>query len=563
MQVDDRLCFEVFELIPADPPQLFRVENGLTKEIPLRELEASMLVFLANEPKRWKSINDLAEKIWGDSLTAPNAIQATAKRLRKALSEYSKIIQGGKNKYRLNADVRHERGHANDLHPSIPYAPVDEDRGRPEDLAGLILSEADSRLIQGITLRRLGQYDLSILSLEAAIRDEPNYPRLYSNLAYAYEKNGDLSQAIAKLQTAIQIRRDDGGIEWPRYHFHIARYFLKRRQDGDQALAREHLALAILGGSEWLEEVKANFATFQDVLADAMRVAESLKQKAMELRDTTTAQIRREIMAIPNGLHGAIYGSYWLNGAARFRDIDVVVVTNSRSDKADLITTSAGQQDGTPINIYVVPNNVLQADITSFTNGQFYSYKFILGAEGVWEDQKTDAYALGIVQQAIRDAIAWSYRTDGKSVFQYRYSTRWFIARAFQQRIVRDRTFLRCLRRVFDHYTQRMLDYLNDLYGRALRELCRAGELASGPDREGLWTLNPEYASRWATSNSIRDSQVAERFWQTYEEFKKPCGRAALQAKQAMFHSWSKSYEHDIENRIEELRQKGRVSVSS
>ena len=228
-----------------------------------------------------------------------------------------------------------------------------------------------------------------------------------------------------------------------------------------------------------------------------------------------------------------------------------------------MITTLAQQQDDTPINIYVVPNDMLQADATSLAYGQFYSYKFILGAEGIWNEPRTDACVMGIVQEAIRDALAWAYLNGGESIFRYRYSTQWFIGTVFTRRIARDATFLRCLRRVFDHYTETGLENLKDLYGRALRELRLAGQLADGPGREGLWTLNPESISGWAKSSCVTDGQVADGFWEAYECFKQPNGRAASQAKKAMIHSWPLSYRHDIENRVEDLRRKGRVVLQT
>ena len=55
----DSLIFEVFELVEEDPPQLWRTVNGAPEDVPLTALEGRFLVFLAQRPKRWVSVEVL------------------------------------------------------------------------------------------------------------------------------------------------------------------------------------------------------------------------------------------------------------------------------------------------------------------------------------------------------------------------------------------------------------------------------------------------------------------------------------------------------------------------
>src|SRR3989442_1350817 len=105
MEREPSLVFEAFELIQEEPPQLWRVDKQSRQDVSLSPLEVRLLVFLAQFPKRWVSIQALADDVWNDPDTGTSAIQAAISRLRKKLMGFEHLIESGASKYRLNADV--------------------------------------------------------------------------------------------------------------------------------------------------------------------------------------------------------------------------------------------------------------------------------------------------------------------------------------------------------------------------------------------------------------------------------------------------------------------------
>lgn len=427
------------------------------------------------------------------------------------------------------------------------------------DLANWLLNNPiDDPLIHGIALREAGHINRAIECLEEAARRTPNFPRYYSNAAYAYEKKGNFDRAIEKLLTALEIRRNNDGLEWPRYHYHLARYYLARGLAEDIANAKNHLASAVAIGPIWEQTAIRDASVFTSILDDALLEARERHKAEMKAREDTLTQIKHEVSVLPHVVHAAIYGSYWLNGATRFRDIDVCVVTNGPETNAEFSTRTAHAYDGAPINIYIVPRAILLADIESATHGQYFSHKFILGAEGILNEPEVEACILLVMKHAIRDAVVWHYRHFREEVFTYRYSSNWFLAMVLKHRLTRDKSFCRCLKRLFDHHSDEGLSRLKKAYENALRELRLEGDLAEGPGREGLWLLDHEKVLAWEKVEGVTDGQVADRFWQTYGVFKGPNGNEAIRRKKALLDTIPLPTMHEIENQIEKFIGKGR-----
>lgn len=102
---EPNLFFEVFELVQEDPPQLWRIGKESRHDIHLTPLEARLLVFLAQRPRRWVTIEAIADEVWGDSETAASPIQVAVSRLRNKLVGFGHLIEGGASTYRLNTNV--------------------------------------------------------------------------------------------------------------------------------------------------------------------------------------------------------------------------------------------------------------------------------------------------------------------------------------------------------------------------------------------------------------------------------------------------------------------------
>lgn len=105
MEGEPSLVFEVFELVEQEPPQLWRTDKNSRQDVHLTPLEAHLLVFLAQRPRRWVTIEALADDVWNDSETAASSIQAAISRLRKKLLGFENLIESGASKYRLNTNV--------------------------------------------------------------------------------------------------------------------------------------------------------------------------------------------------------------------------------------------------------------------------------------------------------------------------------------------------------------------------------------------------------------------------------------------------------------------------
>src|ERR1051326_3654114 len=80
METECSLAFEVFELVEQEPPQLWRTDKGSRQDAHLTPLEARLLVFLAQRPRRWVTIEALAEDVWDDPETGASSIQAAVSR---------------------------------------------------------------------------------------------------------------------------------------------------------------------------------------------------------------------------------------------------------------------------------------------------------------------------------------------------------------------------------------------------------------------------------------------------------------------------------------------------
>jgi len=90
--------------------------------------------------------------------------------------------------------------------------------------------------------RYRGQVDDAKNILNYLIKEEPNNPRIHSNLAYCYEAKGNLQSAISELHRADELRE----VGWPRYNFHLARlYMLAKSPQNYESTARHHLSIAI------------------------------------------------------------------------------------------------------------------------------------------------------------------------------------------------------------------------------------------------------------------------------------------------------------------------------
>jgi pyrimidine deaminase RibD-like protein len=142
------------------------------------------------------------------------------------------------------------------------------------DLASWLLSEPlEDSLIKGIALREAGHAKRAIECLEEAALIDPRYPRYYSNVAHAYADIGDFNRAIENLHKALDIRRTGEGLEWPRYHFHLARYHIARGRKDDAASATRHLSQAIATGPTWKDTVIRSASVFGSILDDALSAA--------------------------------------------------------------------------------------------------------------------------------------------------------------------------------------------------------------------------------------------------------------------------------------------------
>src|ERR1700758_5522718 len=82
------LVFEVFELVEQEPPQLWRTDKNSRQDVHLTPLEARLLVFLAQRPRRWVTVEALADDVWNDSETAASSIQVAISRLRRRLNGF-------------------------------------------------------------------------------------------------------------------------------------------------------------------------------------------------------------------------------------------------------------------------------------------------------------------------------------------------------------------------------------------------------------------------------------------------------------------------------------------
>ena len=220
----------------------------------------------------------------------------------------------------------------------------------------------------------------------------------------------------------------------------------------------------------------------------------------------------------------------------------------------------ASAYDNAPINIYVVPRETFLADVVSASHGQFFSFKFILGAEGVLNESEVEASILLVVKQAIREAVVWYHRNFRENVIAYRYRTEWFLGMVLKHRLTRDRTFCRCLKRLFDHHADGGLSRLKVIYENSLRELRREGALTEGPGRDGLWSLDHEKLMEWEMVEGVTDGQIVDRFWKTYEGFKGPNGKLTVRTKKALLDAIPLHTVHEIENRIEKLVGEGRIA---
>jgi len=498
-------------------------------------------------------------------VTAATYERHTSGNLRAALGAAATQIEGNIEKFGVRPEVRSRQPQNINKEPGLSGSDepsVDKNGKLVRDLASWLLSnEISDSLIRGIALREAGQYSRAIDVLETAARREPQYSRYYSNAAHAYAKMGKLDNAISSLLIALQIRRQNDGIEWPRHHYHVARYYMVRSASGDAESAKQHLAYAIAAGLLWEEKAIREAALFYNVIDDALTAAKNLKHAANRARQETINRVTSAISTIPDIVHCAIYGSYWLNGATSFRDIDVIAITSTPNSEAELITIvdPTDQLEHAPINIYVVPTSILFTDSTELTYGQFFSFKYVLGVESIVNEEAVETCALHTITYAIRDAVAWHYRRGSDEVFDYRYKSGWFVGMVLKRRLTRDKTFVRCLRRIFDHYNDDGLRRIVDLYGRALRELRRKGELADGPGRNDNWALSKEKLIEWESIDTASDTAIAERFWSTYEKFKSPVGNLASKAKMALTEKLPLHTLHDIENRIEELISNGRA----
>lgn len=429
------------------------------------------------------------------------------------------------------------------------------------DLAAWLLSaEVGDPLVRGVALREVGQLNRAIEILEAAARREPRYPRYHSNAAHAYARKGKLDSAISHLLTALKIRREDDGIEWPGHHFHTARYLLARSAPGDEASAIQHLTNAIAAGPRWEQKALGESTLFGNVVDNALVAARELRNVAAQQRAQTILRVKEAIATRPEVLHCAIYGSYQLNGATWFRDVDVVAVTLPPHLEPELIALPSLGDAAPPIHLYLIPEATLLDDLKYGTYGQYFSYKYILGAESVANELAVDACTLAVIKQAIRNAAAWQYRAAGESLLAFKYKTEWFLGVVLKQEISRNRTFVRCLRKLLVHYTDDGLTRLLSLYRRALHDLRQNGELDDGPGRQDAWTFSGQALANWSANDTSSDEQIADRFWRTYEHFKQPAGKAAVQAKKAMVERLPPRSVQDIANRIEDLIGNGRLA---
>src|SRR5579862_6422421 len=105
IEKESTLVFEAFELVQEEPPQLWRIDNKSRQDVHLTPLEAHLLVFLAQRPMRWVTVQALADDVWNDPNTAASSMQVAISRLRKKLVGFEHLIESGASKYRLNSIV--------------------------------------------------------------------------------------------------------------------------------------------------------------------------------------------------------------------------------------------------------------------------------------------------------------------------------------------------------------------------------------------------------------------------------------------------------------------------
>src|SRR5438309_768684 len=101
LEREPSLVFDVFELLQEEPPQLWRIDKESRQDVHLTPLEARLLVFLAQRPRRWVTVEALADDVWNDSEMGASPIQAAVSRLRKKLLGFEHLIESGASKYRL------------------------------------------------------------------------------------------------------------------------------------------------------------------------------------------------------------------------------------------------------------------------------------------------------------------------------------------------------------------------------------------------------------------------------------------------------------------------------
>lgn len=71
-------------------------------------------------------------------------------------------------------------------------------------------------------------HDEAITTLNLLAGQEPNNPRVYSNLSYSYQKKGDIDSAINYITKAINLCNNHMSDRIPRYLYHRARYYVEK-----------------------------------------------------------------------------------------------------------------------------------------------------------------------------------------------------------------------------------------------------------------------------------------------------------------------------------------------
>ncbi len=112
----------------------------------------------------------------------------------------------------LKADDKHLEAHLGKGKAHMALGQVDKAKEHFEKMAAIntLFDKENKHTFNelGITLRRGGMYDEALRNYHKAIEIDADDPALYFNMARAYKEMGDIAQAMASLQKALELKPD-------------------------------------------------------------------------------------------------------------------------------------------------------------------------------------------------------------------------------------------------------------------------------------------------------------------------------------------------------------------